>query len=134
MIFVQYPVELDSNLNDIYSIKNLTSAILVSIGNDVPAQTEWRIYTDGSKSKDNVECAYAVYKDFSLIDIKQFKLFTICNVFQLKVFAILRASEYILNVFGCIDANSFKIISDSKSAQKAISNFMCQKSCHARMG
>ena len=70
---------------------------------------------------------YAVCKDSTLIDYKQFKLSSYCSVFQSEILAIQKATEYVFNISECIDTNSIKIISDSQAALKAISNPKCKK-------
>ena len=97
------------------------------MNNGSPTSTGWRIYTDGSKSNNGVGCAYTVYKNSTLIDNKSFSLAPHCSVLQAETFAILKAAEYILNVGNYMETWSIRILSDSQSAIKALSNFQSKK-------
>ena len=106
----------------IYPYKNLLNSITVDIGDGKSGQTGCRIYTDGSKSEDGMGRAYSVYKDSELIELKKFALSTDCGAFQTEVFAMFKASEYILNVGRYLQVSNLRIVSDNHSAIKAIAN------------
>ena len=106
----------------IYMYENLINNIAINIGDGKPGQDGCRIYTDGSKSENGVGCAYAVYKDQEIIESKKFALSPDCGAFQAEIFAIFKASEYIISVGEYLQVPNLRIVSDNQSGIKAIAN------------
>ena len=82
--------------------------------------SEYNIFSDGSKIKDNVGAGFVVMKGNLAIAKRSFKLPSTTTVFQAEVVAILRALELIQEE--SIAPKFMKIFIDSQAAILAISN------------
>lgn len=83
------------------------------------------IYTDGSKSDAGVGAGYCIFKNDNNYEVEhtaQIKLSTDCSAFQAEIFAILKATDYLIEHTSAHKTRIVNLYSDSQSAISAIQN------------
>ncbi|XP_047997724.1 uncharacterized protein LOC125235264 [Leguminivora glycinivorella] len=77
-----------------------------------------RLFTDGSKIQNKVGASLSCWNNGVEIKAHKYKLESYCTVFQAEMYAVLKATEFVLRS----DRGSFGIYSDSRSTLEIIGN------------
>nr|XP_034824799.1 uncharacterized protein LOC117982544 [Maniola hyperantus] len=80
--------------------------------------TGLNIFTDGSKTDDEVGAALTCWEDREETHKKKFRLEAYCTVFQAELYALFQATEYAFKTTG----NQVNIFSDSRSSLELLKN------------
>ena len=84
--------------------------------------SELTIYTGGSKTSHGTGSGYVIYKNNTRIRTFSCKISDNATVFQAEIYAIYKASEYLIGLTADLPFKYVKILSDSQAALQALNN------------